>query len=342
MRKSDFHYGLPTALIAQYPAPVRTASRLLHLAGADGSTIDRKFAELPDLLRAGDVLVLNDTRVVPARLLGRKETGGHVEVLIERVLEKDRALAQVRTSKSPRTGQRLDLEGGIVARVDGRAGEFFELIFDLDVPLFDALERAGHIPLPPYIVRPDESADRERYQTVYARSPGAVAAPTAGLHFDSVLLERLAKSGVEIVYVTLHIGAGTFQPLRGELVEQQRLHAERMRISTGACRAVNRARSEGRRIVAVGTTVVRALESAASGGELVPLEGETDIFIYPGFRFRVVDALVTNFHLPESSLLMLVCAFGGTERVLAAYRHAVSEGYRFYSYGDAMFVERGA
>jgi S-adenosylmethionine:tRNA ribosyltransferase-isomerase len=272
--------------------------------------------------------------------LGRKETGGHVEVLIERVLAEHRALAQVRASKSPRTGQRLELEGGIVARVDGRAGEFFELVFDLDTPLFDALERAGHIPLPPYIARPDESADRERYQTVYACSPGAVAAPTAGLHFDPALLGRVAETGVEIVYVTLHIGAGTFQPLRGELVEQQRLHAERMRISADACSAVNRARNEGRRIVAVGTTVVRALESTASGGELAPLEAETDIFIYPGFHFRVVDALVTNFHLPESSLLMLVCAFGGTERVLAAYRHAVSEGYRFYSYGDAMFVER--
>jgi S-adenosylmethionine:tRNA ribosyltransferase-isomerase len=340
MRKSDFHYELPPALIAQYPAPVRGASRLLHLARADEGIFDRKFAELPDLLRAGDVLVLNDTRVVPARLLGRKETGGNVEVLIERVLAEHRALAQVRASKSPRAGQRLDLEGGIVVRVDGRAGEFFELVFDLDMPLFDVLERAGHIPLPPYIARPDESADRERYQTVYARNPGAVAAPTAGLHFDSVALEQLAKTGVEIVYLTLHVGAGTFQPLRGETVEQQRLHAERVRISSDACHAVNRAQSEGRRIVAVGTTVVRALESAASAGELAPLDGETDIFIYPGFRFRVVDALVTNFHLPESSLLMLVCAFGGTERVLAAYRHAVSEGYRFYSYGDAMFVER--
>ena len=339
MRKSDFSYELPPALIAQYPAPVRSASRLLQLAGASGVAVDRRFTDLPDLLRAGDVLVLNDTRVVPARLFGRKETGGRVEVLIERVLTKDRALALVRASKSPQAGQRLDLEGGIVARIERRAGEFFELAFDLDDPLYDALERIGHIPLPPYIGRADEPADRERYQTVYACHPGAVAAPTAGLHFDPALLERLSANGVEIVHVTLHVGAGTFQPLRGEMIEQQRLHAERVRISADACAVVNRARGEGRRVIAVGTTVVRALESAASGGELAPLDGDTEIFIYPGFRFRVVDALVTNFHLPESSLLMLVCAFGGTDRVLAAYRHAVSEGYRFYSYGDAMFVE---
>jgi S-adenosylmethionine:tRNA ribosyltransferase-isomerase len=294
------------------------------------------------LLRAGDVLVLNDTRVVPARLSGHKETGGRIEILIERVLTENRALAHVRASKSPGAGQRLDLEGGIVARVERRVGEFFELLFDLDLPLFDMLDRVGHIPLPPYIARADEPADRERYQTVYARKPGAVAAPTAGLHFDSAMLERLAAIGVEVVYVTLHVGAGTFQPLRGEAVERQRLHAERVHISEDACNAVNRARTEGRRIVAVGTTVVRALESAGGGGQLVAVDGDTDIFIYPGHRFRLVDVLITNFHLPESSLLMLVCAFGGTARVLAAYRHAVNERYRFYSYGDAMFVERGA
>lgn len=341
MRKSEFRYDLPPASIAQYPATTRAGSRLLHAGRADGSVVDRQFTDLPTLLRAGDVLMLNDTRVVPARLRGHKETGGHVEVLIERVLTERRALAQIRASKSPRIGQRLDLEGDLFARVERRVDEFFELAFEIDVPLYDALERVGHIPLPPYIARADEAADRERYQTVYARHPGAVAAPTAGLHFDSAMLEQLATIGVEVAYVTLHVGAGTFQPLRGELIAQQRLHAERARVSADVCDVVNRARTERRRVVAVGTTVVRALESAGRSGELKPFDGDTEIFIYPGYRFRMVDALITNFHLPESSLLMLVCAFGGTERVLAAYRHAVSEGYRFYSYGDAMFVERG-
>lgn len=342
MRKSDFHYDLPPALIAQHPAAIRTGSRLLHLRAGNDAVADLRFADLPQLLRPGDLLVLNDTRVVPARLWGRKETGGRIELLIERVLGENRALAQVRASKTPSAGQRLDLEGGIVARVERRVGEFFELAFDIDIPLHEALERVGHIPLPPYIDRADEPADRERYQTVYARNPGAVAAPTAGLHFDRAMLERLAKIGIECAYVTLHVGAGTFQPLRGEAIEQQRLHAERVQVAAATCDAVNRARAEGRRIVAVGTTVVRALESAGTSGELVSFDGETDIFIYPGYRFRMVDALITNFHLPESSLLMLVCAFGGSERVLAAYRHAVSSCYRFYSYGDAMLLERNA
>lgn len=340
MRKSDFRYDLPAALIAQYPAPSRTEARLLCVGDEDGAVCDMRFADLPRLLRRGDVLVLNDTRVIPARLSGRKDTGGRVEVLIERVQNGNRALVQLRASKPPQPGQNLYLEGEMRARVEGRAGEFFELTFDGDVPLIQLLDRVGHVPLPPYIRRPDEPTDRERYQTVYAREPGAVAAPTAGLHFDDAMLARLATMGVEPVYVTLHVGAGTFQPLRGEDVAQQRLHAERARISPLASESVNRARAEGRRIVAVGTTVVRALEAAARNGRLVPLDAETDIFIYPGHRFQIVDALVTNFHLPESSLLMLVCAFGGTERVLAAYRHAVQQRYRFYSYGDAMFVTR--
>jgi S-adenosylmethionine:tRNA ribosyltransferase-isomerase len=341
MRKSDFHYDLPPALIAQYPAPSRTRSRLLCV-GADGSHADMRFDELPRVLRAGDLLVLNDTRVVPARLAGRKESGGRIEVLIERILGEKRAAAQIRASKAPRPGQWLDLEGDVRARVLGRVGEFFDLTFETDAPLDRVLDRVGHVPLPPYITRADEPADRERYQTVYARAPGAVAAPTAGLHFDEALLQRLASIGVERVYITLHVGAGTFQPLRGEEVERQNLHAERVCVSPAACAAVNRVRAQGRRIVAVGTTVVRTLEAAAHDGVLTPFDGETDIFIYPGFRFQIVDALITNFHLPESSLLMLVCAFGGTERVLAAYRYAVRQRYRFYSYGDAMFAARAS
>jgi S-adenosylmethionine:tRNA ribosyltransferase-isomerase len=340
MRKSDFRYHMPAALIAQYPAPSRTEARLLCVGDENDAKRDMRFADLPRLLHRGDVLVLNDTRVIPARLSGRKDTGGRVEVLIERVQAGNRALAQLRASKPPQPGQSLYLEGGVRARVEGRTGEFFELTFDGDVPLMQLLERVGHIPLPPYITRPDEPTDRERYQTVYARESGAVAAPTAGLHFDDAMLQRLATMGVESAHVTLHVGAGTFQPLRGEDVAHQQLHAERARISPLACEVVNRARAEGRRIIAIGTTVVRALEAAAKDGRLTPLDAETDIFIYPGHRFQIVDALVTNFHLPESSLLMLVCAFGGTERVLAAYRHAVQQRYRFYSYGDAMFITR--
>lgn len=339
MRKSDFHYELPDELIAQHPASPRTASRLLGVR-ADGAYLDLRFRDLPQLLRAGDLLVLNDTRVIPARLHGTKQTGGRIEALIERVLDGQRALAQLRASKPARVGQRLEFDGGLRAEVEGRDGEFYRLVFEAPLPLQEALERVGHVPLPPYIERADQAGDRERYQTVYAREPGAVAAPTAGLHFDAALLEALRGRGVERTFVTLHVGAGTFQPLRGDAVEGQRLHAERVRVPHVACAAVNRARAEGRRVVAVGTTVVRALEAAARDGVLSPIEGETDIFIYPGYRFRVVDALVTNFHLPQSSLLMLVCAFGGTGRVLAAYRYAVKQRYRFYSYGDAMFIER--
>ena len=340
MRKSDFHYDLPEASIAQYPASPRTASRMLYVGAGDAGLCDMRFADLPQLLRAGDLLVLNDTRVIPARLYGTKDTGGRIEALIERVLDERQAFAQLRASKPPQPGQCLAFDGGLRARVEGRVGEFYRLVFAGDAPLIEALDRFGHVPLPPYIDRDDQAADRERYQTVYAREPGAVAAPTAGLHFDAALLAHLAVQGVEQVHVTLHVGAGTFQPLRREEIDGQRLHPERVRVPQAACERISRARREGRRIVAVGTTVVRALESAMNGDELVPLDGETDIFIYPGFRFRAIDALVTNFHLPESSLLMLVCAFGGTERVLTAYRHAVSAGYRFYSYGDAMFIER--
>ena len=337
VRKSDFRYELPAELIAQEPATPRTSARLLCLDAGSGAVADRRFAELPHLLRAGDVLVFNNTRVIAARLRGAKQSGGRVEVLIERVLDRSRALAMVRASKSPKAGTRLVLEHGIGAHVAQRQGEYYELVFETD-DLYKLLEHAGHVPLPPYIRREDSVADRERYQTVYARHPGAVAAPTAGLHFDAPMLHALTQAGVESAFVTLHVGAGTFQPLREETIEGQRLHAERLTIDAAACERVNRARAEGRRVIAVGTTSVRALESAARAGRLEPFDGDTDIFIYPGFRFQLVDALITNFHLPESSLLMLVCAFAGTGRVLAAYRHAVAERYRFFSYGDAMFV----
>jgi len=340
MRKSDFNYSLPPELVAQYPASPRTASRLLHLDGASGACRDMKFTDLPALLRAGDLLVFNDTRVIPARLLGHKDSGGRIEVLIERLLDAHRVLAQVRSSKPPRPGQKLILEGGATAVVQGREGEFQALAFDTETPVTELLDRIGHVPLPPYIARVDEGADRERYQTVYARHRGAVAAPTAGLHFDEAMLDRLSKMGVDSAFVTLHVGAGTFQPLRVDDIREHRMHAEYLRVLPEVCDKINAAKKEGRRVVAVGTTVVRALETAARGGRVNAFEGETDIFIYPGYRFQIVDALLTNFHLPGSTLLMLVCAFGGTENVLNAYRHAVEQSYRFYSYGDAMFVTR--
>jgi S-adenosylmethionine:tRNA ribosyltransferase-isomerase len=297
-----------------------------------------KFADLPALLRAGDLLVFNDTRVIPARLLGHKDSGGRIELLIERLLDAHRVLAQVRSSKPPRPGQKLFLDGGATAVVQGREGEFQALAFDTETPVTELLDRIGHVPLPPYIARVDEDADRERYQTVYARHRGAVAAPTAGLHFDKAMLDRLKEMGVDSAFVTLHVGAGTFQPLRVDDIREHRMHAEYLRVPPEAGDKINAAKKEGRRVVAVGTTVVRALETAAQDGRVNAFEGETDIFIYPGYRFRIVDALLTNFHLPGSTLLMLVCAFGGTENVLNAYRHAVESSYRFYSYGDAMFV----
>lgn len=336
--KSDFHYDLPLELIAQFPAAERTGARLLCLDAASGQLADRRFVDLPDLLRCGDVLVFNDTRVIPARLYGAKDTGGRVEVMVERVLDQTRVLARVRASKAPKVGQYLDLDGGARAHVAARQGELFELAFEAGVSVSELLDRIGHVPLPPYINRADSALDRKRYQTVYARHHGAVAAPTAGLHFDAALLRQLAALGVGCAFVTLHVGAGTFQPLRENEVEGQRLHAERMHVSAVACEQINAARTQGRRIVAVGTTVVRALESASQAGTLAPYDGDTEIFIHPGYSFKMVDALITNFHLPESSLLMLVCAFAGTDRVLTAYRHAVRSRYRFYSYGDAMFV----
>ena len=339
MLRSDFHFDLPPELIAQQPPAERGDSRLLALDGTDGRLQDARFDDLPGFLRAGDLLVFNDTRVIPARLHGIKAgSGGRVEVLVERILDARRVLAHLRASKSPKPGTRLWLEQAVGAVVLGRAGELYELGFEDARPVPAILDAHGHIPLPPYIDRPDAPADAERYQTVYARAPGAVAAPTAGLHFTPAMLERLAAAGIGRAFVTLHVGAGTFQPVRTEHISEHRMHAESVEVSAGTVAAVAAARARGARVVAVGTTAVRSLESAAAGGELRPFAGDTDIFITPGYRFRVVDALVTNFHLPESTLLMLVSALAGHAQVMAAYRHAVAARYRFFSYGDAMFV----
>lgn len=342
MRRSDFHYELPQELVAQYPLPERGASRLLCLDGVKEGIEDRSFGALPELLRPGDLLVFNDTRVIAARLLGTKPSGGKVEVLVERMLDEHRVLAHVRASKPPKPGGRLLLEGQLQVTVLERHGDLFELRFERSEPVSRILEDVGRIPLPPYISRPAEASDRERYQTVYASRPGAVAAPTAGLHFDRPMLERLEAMEVESAFVTLHVGAGTFQPVRVEDIEQHVMHAERVEVSTAVCEKVRAARARGGRVVAVGTTAVRSLEGASQGGEIEPFAGETRLFINPGYRFRSVDALITNFHLPESTLLMLVCAFGGYGHVMAAYRHAVTARYRFFSYGDAMFVTRAA
>lgn len=341
MKLSDFQYALPESLIAQHPLPERSASRLLHLERGSGLCHDRRFRDLPTLLRAGDVLVFNDTRVIPARLFGRKQTGGRVEVLIERLLGERVCLAQLRASKTPREGAMLVMGDGSRLRVRGRREDFFELEVEPSEraeSLLALLERLGHMPLPPYIRRADEPADQQRYQTVYAQRPGAVAAPTAGLHFDADMLAVLAERGIATAHVTLHVGAGTFQPVRTERVEDHRMHAEYLEVGEPACNAVHAARERGGRVIAIGTTAVRSLETAAADGELKPFTGDTRLFIYPGYTFRVVDGLLTNFHLPGSTLLMLVAAFAGRERVLAAYRRAVEQRYRFFSYGDAMLI----
>jgi len=342
MHVDDFHFDLPEALIAHHPPEQRRDSRLLCLDRETGAIADRRFPDLEGLLRPEDLLVLNDTRVIPARLFGQKPTGGRVEVLVERPLDPHRVLARLRASKTPSTGTVLHLEGGAEAEVTGREGEFFTLRFAGERTVLEILEQHGHMPLPPYIRREDVAADRQRYQTVFARKPGAVAAPTAGLHFDNEMLARIGARGVDTAWVTLHVGSGTFAPLRVTDPREHRMHSEWLDVPATTCAAVERARARGGRVVAIGTTVVRALETAASDGTLRPYQGETDIFIYPGYRFQAVDALVTNFHLPGSTLLMLVSAFAGRERVLAAYRHAVAEHYRFFSYGDAMFLAKGA
>lgn len=339
MQLRDFYYDLPESLIAQQPTPQRGASRLLHLP-AQGAVVDRRFAEFDALLNPGDLLVFNDTRVIPARLYGVKDTGGQVEILIERLLATDVAAAHVRASKSPKPGSRI-LVGEHALLMERRDDELF--VLRCETGDFAALmQQHGHMPLPPYIQRADTEADQERYQTVFADRPGAVAAPTAGLHFDQAMLDRLAAKGVESARVTLHVGAGTFQPVRVQNLDDHKMHSEWLEVGEPTVEAVRRARSRGGRVVAVGTTSVRSLETAAAGGDLVPYTGDTRLFIRPGYDFRVVDALLTNFHLPESTLLMLVCAFAGYEKTMAAYRHAVASEYRFFSYGDAMFLERQA
>ncbi len=338
MRASDFRFELPPELIAQYPSASRRESRLLVVGGAGGGFQDRRFHELGSLLEAGDLLVMNDTRVIKARLAARKATGGKVELLVERIIDTRRLLVHLRASRSPRVGSRLLIDDRVEALVCGRRDDLFELELASGCSVAALIEECGRIPLPPYIRRAPEPVDEERYQTVYAREDGAVAAPTAGLHFDSEMLEALGEAGVGTSFITLRVGAGTFQPLRSDDIDAHVMHSECARVSAQVCQQVARTRGRGGRVVAVGTTTVRALESAAAGGELAPFEGETRLFIKPGHGFRSVDALITNFHLPESTLLMLVCAFAGFETVMAAYRHAVAEGYRFFSYGDAMFL----
>jgi len=338
MLRSAFSYELPPDLIAQTPLPQRSASRLLCLDGRSGAVEDRTFTDLPRLLRAGDVLVLNDTRVMRARLRGVKETGGRIEVMSERILAPDRLLAQVRASKPLRPGMGLQVGQGTELKVLARSGEFYELQLTDGRSVVELLEAEGELPLPPYIDHPASDTDEARYQTVFAREMGAVAAPTAGLHFDAPMLTALQQQGVDIAYVTLHVGAGTFQPVRSERLEDHIMHRERVRVSAAVCEQLRRARETGGRIIAVGTTAVRSLEAASQDGRLHPFEGETDLFIRPGYRFASVDALITNFHLPESTLLMLVCAFGGYASVMAAYQHAIRQRYRFFSYGDAMFI----
>jgi S-adenosylmethionine:tRNA ribosyltransferase-isomerase len=336
-RLHDFDYDLPPELIAQKPAASRTASRLLHVAGA--KLDDRTFLDLPELLAPGDLLIFNDTRVIRSRLHGRKPSGGKVELLLERIVAPGEAWMQLAASHPPRPGGSVLLDGGAQATVLERDGRFFRLHLEADVPFDVYLERYGEVPLPPYIARAPQASDSERYQTVYARHPGAVAAPTAGLHFDHAMLERLRARGIASAEITLHIGAGTFQPVASEDLDRHRMHSEHFSVPEATVLAVDRARAAGRSVIAVGTTSLRALESAAPDG-LRAVTAETELFITPGFRFRVVDRLLTNFHLPRSTLLMLVSAFAGFNPIRAAYAHAIRERYRFFSYGDAMLLER--
>jgi S-adenosylmethionine:tRNA ribosyltransferase-isomerase len=339
LKKSDFNYNLPPELIAQQPLAERSASRLLIADAQYRSLSDRMFGDLPGLLREGDLLVFNDTRVLPARLFGRKQSGGAVEIMLERITGSHTAMAMLGVSKKPRAGDVIALDDGTPVRVLGRDGAFFELRFECAEPLEKLLLRIGHMPLPPYIARPDDARDRERYQTVYARHPGAVAAPTAGLHFDDGLLDALRERGVHFGYITLHVGAGTFQPVRAEKIEDHEMHREWLNVGAELVEKIRHARARGGRVIAVGTTVVRALEAArGEQGEVEPFAGETRIFIFPGYRITSVDGLISNFHLPESTLLMLISAFAGREFVLSAYKHAVEQRYRFYSYGDAMLI----
>jgi len=338
MRTDEFDFALPDALIAQHPPALRGASRMLHVH--DGVCADRRFSDLLGLLREHDVLVMNDTRVIKARLFGTKHSGGQIEVMVERVLDDHEVLAQIRASKSPKAGGLLRLADALDVEVLGRVGEFYHLRFLTTEPVLELLERYGHLPLPPYITHAADGDDEQRYQTVFARAAGAVAAPTAGLHFDEAMLQALRDKGVQLAYVTLHVGAGTFQPVRAEFVHEHKMHSERYEIPQATLDHIAQARARQGRVVAAGTTSLRALESAAASGALRTGSGDTDIFITPGYAFRVVDVLLTNFHLPKSTLLMLVSAFGGMDVLRAAYQHAVTHEYRFFSYGDAMLIER--
>ncbi|MFC3025019.1 tRNA preQ1(34) S-adenosylmethionine ribosyltransferase-isomerase QueA [Vibrio zhugei] len=347
MHVSDFHFDLPDELIARYPKEERTASRLLQLDGNSGELVDGTFKDVLNIVQPGDLLVFNNTRVIPARMFGRKASGGKLEVLVERMLDDESILAHVRCSKPPKPGTQLflgendDYQAEMVARHDA----LFELRFQSDLTVLEILNAIGHMPLPPYIDRPDEDADKERYQTVYNKKPGAVAAPTAGLHFDTPLLEQIKEKGVEFAYVTLHVGAGTFQPVRVDDVKNHHMHSEYVEVPEETVQAIQAVKARGGRVIAVGTTSVRSLESAAQdaikkGTELMPFFGDTEIFIYPGYEYQLVDGLITNFHLPESTLIMLVSAFAGYDNIMSAYRHAVEQQYRFFSYGDAMFLHK--
>ncbi|MBC7623317.1 MAG: tRNA preQ1(34) S-adenosylmethionine ribosyltransferase-isomerase QueA [Aeromicrobium sp.] len=345
MKTTDFDYVLPPELIAQHPPERRTASRLLHLDGNDGAVVDRHFTDLPNLLRAGDLLVFNDTKVIKARLHGQKSTGGGVEVPIERILPEQgdrqhRALAHVRAPKSPKAGARLSFADGIAAVVEGRQEDLFMLNFEGDADVFALLDRAGEVPLPPYITHAPADDDESRYQTVYAKHAGSVAAPTAGLHFDQEMLALLESRGIQLAFVTLHVGAGTFRPVRDDDVSKHVMHQEWYVVPDATVAAVAKAKAECSRVITVGTTSMRTLESAAQGGALLAGSAETALFITPGYDFRVADCLITNFHLPKSTLMMLVSAFAGHRNTMNAYQHAVDQRYRFFSYGDAMFIER--
>ena len=341
MQLSDFDYHLPEQLIAQAPLAERNASRLLLVDPFKDEFTDKGFTDLPGLLESGDLLVFNDTRVIPARLFGHKQSGGKVEILVERVLDDETLLAHIRASKAPRPGTRLVLENHIECVMQAREGDLF-VLHQGDKPWLELLEQYGHVPLPPYIQRADADSDRERYQTVYATKPGAVAAPTAGLHFDDSMLDTLHQQGVRSTQVTLHVGAGTFQPVRGDDIDSHVMHAEWFEVSASVVDTINQTREQGGRVIAVGTTVVRSLETAVATGKLLPMRGESKLFIKPGYHFKVVDAMLTNFHLPKSTLLMLVSAFAGTGLMREAYAHAVTQQYRFFSYGDAMYINARA
>ena len=344
MRVADFSFDLPDELIARYPMAQRNASRLLSLDGNSGALGDKQFTDLLGMINSGDLMVFNNTRVIPARIFGQKASGGKLEILVERMLDDKRILAHVRSSKSPKVDSLIHLDGGYQMKMVARHDTLFELELLSELTILEVLEAVGHMPLPPYIDRPDEDADKERYQTVYNQNPGAVAAPTAGLHFDDAMLDALKAKGVNVAFVTLHVGAGTFQPVRVDTILEHKMHSEWANVPQDVVDLIAQTKAAGKRVVAVGTTSVRSLESAAraSLGELKAFSGDTDIFIYPGYEFQVVDAMVTNFHLPESTLIMLVSAFAGFDHVMAAYQHAITQKYRFFSYGDAMFVTKKA